>query len=460
MYDVLVVGGGVSGITCAQQLFKNGYNFRIIEAKTSLGGRTSTVMLSKGEKPLFFNKGAAWIHGPVNNPLVPLMEKYKIHTVQNCGQVGFLDHLYFPGSYELSDQEREEVERLLSNLKNQFLEIKNIEKGTSAQDILHEILNSSPTISDQYYSKTRVGYALQWLIHQIGQYESSSLEQISSKNFSFDLGNQVADKGIDQIVVTYEELIKNMVKELPNNCVILSDPVIKIDYTNQNFVNVTTISGKKFQSKKVVITCSLGVLKSNKIQFNPPLPSKKQQAIKNIGFGMMNKVFLQFSDCFWDPNCHSFGIISEPIQIPYWLNHLSICKENVLVGFYAGEFPLQTQQENWSDEQILNCALELLHSCFPSCNIKDKLIDYYITRWENDEWILGSYSYFHKNCTLDDFDHMAAPVDNKLYFAGEHTSKEETGYVHGAFESGLQAAQLIHNEFSTSKEYSSIKSKL
>jgi monoamine oxidase len=36
-------------------------------------------------------------------------------------------------------------------------------------------------------------------------------------------------------------------------------------------------------------------------------------------------------------------------------------------------------------------------------------------------------------------------MNNKLFFAGEHTSKDYRGTVHGAYNSGFRAAEQITN---------------
>ena len=40
----------------------------------------------------------------------------------------------------------------------------------------------------------------------------------------------------------------------------------------------------------VVISVPLGVLKKETIAFQPPLPQRKQTAIRQLGFGVLNKV--------------------------------------------------------------------------------------------------------------------------------------------------------------------------
>ena len=40
-------------------------------------------------------------------------------------------------------------------------------------------------------------------------------------------------------------------------------------------------------------------------------------------------------------------------------------------------------------------------------------------------------------------DKLAAPLDQVLFFAGEATNRDNSGYVHGALESGFRAADEV-----------------
>ena len=49
----------------------------------------------------------------------------------------------------------------------------------------------------------------------------------------------------------------------------------------------------------MILTVSIGVLRSNAITFNPPLPAKKITAIQDIEFLPGFKLFMRFSDQFY-----------------------------------------------------------------------------------------------------------------------------------------------------------------
>jgi monoamine oxidase len=65
-------------------------------------------------------------------------------------------------------------------------------------------------------------------------------------------------------------------------------------------VSVILESGETLSADSVLVTVSLGVLKSKLITFEPPLPQWKQEAIDRLGFGQLNKVVMQFSSIFWE----------------------------------------------------------------------------------------------------------------------------------------------------------------
>ena len=53
---------------------------------------------------------------------------------------------------------------------------------------------------------------------------------------------------------------------------------------------IVCTDGEVIEADEVVLTTPLGVLKSDVIDFDPPLPNWKQGAIDRMGFGLLNKV--------------------------------------------------------------------------------------------------------------------------------------------------------------------------
>jgi len=76
--------------------------------------------------------------------------------------------------------------------------------------------------------------------------------------------------------------------------------------------------GARLPAHHVIVTVPLGFLKEHQDTFfEPPLPAKKAEAIKKLGFGTNNKIFLEFEEPFWEPDCQFIQVVWEdtsPLQ--------------------------------------------------------------------------------------------------------------------------------------------------
>lgn len=80
----------------------------------------------------------------------------------------------------------------------------------------------------------------------------------------------------------------------------------------------------QFRSKFVIVTVPLGILKRNLIEFSPPLPPTKVDAIRRLGFGLLNKVILRFDQPWWKhEDINLIAIMQQPSEQPLWIVNLS-----------------------------------------------------------------------------------------------------------------------------------------
>lgn len=91
-----------------------------------------------------------------------------------------------------------------------------------------------------------------------------------------------------------------------------NSPVDNISWKpeGQGPVKVTTSNGKIFYATSVLVTCSIGVLKSNlESLFTPNIPEKLTSAIKSTGFGPVTKIFLKWSQPWWSPDLKGYQLV-------------------------------------------------------------------------------------------------------------------------------------------------------
>ena len=197
---------------------------------------------------------------------------------------------------------------------------------------------------------------------------------------------------------------------------------------------------ENWEADRVILTLPIGVLKQGSITFDPKLPAEKTEAIKAIGAGLLNKVALKFPKVFWDPDPHWITRLSEEKgDFTSWLNFVPYTGAPVLVAFNAGAFARKIEKA--SDEEIKGKAMAALKTLYGD-SIPDP-IGVQITRWESDPFAHCSYSFPAVGMTEQTRKDLAAPVAERIFFAGEATSSEYPSTVHGAFLSGLREAERI-----------------
>ncbi|PON89672.1 FAD/NAD(P)-binding domain containing protein [Trema orientale] len=202
-----------------------------------------------------------------------------------------------------------------------------------------------------------------------------------------------------------------------------------------NGVKVTVENGKTFVADAAVIAVPLGVLKAKIIKFEPKLPDWKEAAIADLGVGIENKIALHFEKVFW-PNVEFLGVVAETSYgCSYFLNLHKATGHPVLVYMPAGQ--LAKDIEKMSDEAAANFAYTQLKKILPDASDP---IHYLVSHWGTDINSLGSYSYDEVGKAHDLYERLRVPVDN-IFFAGEATSMDYPGSVHGAFATGLMAAE-------------------
>jgi monoamine oxidase len=204
-------------------------------------------------------------------------------------------------------------------------------------------------------------------------------------------------------------------------------------------VAVRTAQGD-FSAAHALITVPLGILQAQTIQFMPALPATKQAAIGRMGMGLLNKVYLRFPRVFWPEEPQVFGYIaSQRGAWAEWFNMAPVLGQPILLGFNAGRYAREL--ENRSDPEIVAAALDVVRTMFGAGAPEPEAAQ--ITRWAADPFAGGSYSYFAVGVRPDDPAALAAPVADRLFFAGEATDPDYPATVQGALRSGERAARAI-----------------
>jgi lysine-specific histone demethylase 1 len=219
---------------------------------------------------------------------------------------------------------------------------------------------------------------------------------------------------------------------------------IKKKRTRKKQNSIKLENGEEIKCDLIVVTVPLGCLQNGDIKFRPALPAHKSVAIKKMGAGNLNKVVLEFKECFWDPNDDMFGRVGECGEDRgHAYMFASFVSEGgspaVLTAFMAGK-AAQTL-ETKSEKEVIDGILKGLREMYgekvgePVCA--------HVSMWGTDKYARGAYSYVAVGCSGKDYDALSESVNDNLYFAGEHCNRTNPTTCAGAMLSGLSCAEEI-----------------
>src|SRR4051794_36911887 len=99
----------------------------------------------------------------------------------------------------------------------------------------------------------------------------------------------------------------------------------------------------------------------------------------------------------------------------------------------AGAAAEQTEYE--TDENLVHEATVLLQQMFPNERVKAPA-ESIVTRWKQDRFSRGTYSYLSPGSTGEDYELIAKSIEEIVFFAGEASCQTHPATVHGALISG------------------------
>ena len=411
---VLIIGAGISGLAAAKKLKDKGFTVIVLEAQEKIGGRLRTDR-SMG---IAFDEGASWIHGPNGNPITKLASQAGANTyLTNDDNLAVFDNNGTAYSDTFLDSQYTQFEIALKAVRR---------LGTKKQ--------SFQTIFNSLYPSQANTRLWKYMLSAYLEFDTGGdISKLSSKYFYDD----EAFSGKDVIVTNGFDKVANLLGQDLN--IRLNSRVTEINYNEtKSFVKV---NGNSIETDYVIVSVPLGVLKNNSIAFKPSLPASKLSAIQNIQMGNVNKFLFIWNTPFWDTNIQYIGYTPETKgKFNYFMNMLKFLPTtNGLMTFAFGDYATVT--ETMTDAHINSEVMAQLKTIYG--NSIPNPTNMLRTKWGQNINTFGAYSFATNGTTSADFDTMASEINNKLFFAGEHTERGCRGTVHGAYLSGIREADKI-----------------
>lgn len=323
--DVLILGAGLAGLGAATAIKRSNSKIRsflILEADSRAGGRVHTIDMidfvhqrriiddaidmdrkDKYEREKFIDSGAQWLHGKCN-----YVHEFatKFHLLSDEQSEEGLGAFLFENSLEIDPFVVKKIDFVIGQLLGDcelFAHQNGLSVPASVGQYLRERFGEYlQSIEDENERKqSRDLFDWHWRF-QIIDNSCLTLDQLSAKYWGKYSFNGEPCQAHYNFRNGFGAVVSELTNQLGEAAIVYNRTVEKISLRSNGMatVQVQCTDGRVYSANHVLVTFSLGVLKAkHRTMFEPTLPMPFQHAIENIGFGTINKIFMQFATAWW-----------------------------------------------------------------------------------------------------------------------------------------------------------------
>jgi monoamine oxidase len=400
--DVIVIGAGAAGLGAARRLATAGVAVRVVEARNRLGGRAWTARSPSG---LPMELGCAWLHSADKNEFTALalqagltIDKTRPPWRTQMNDVGF------------APTDQADFRSALGRLFARLDEAGEAEGDQSGDRLLDPGSRWNPLLN-----------ATSTYINGV------ELDQLSVRDFW-----RYHDTGVNwRIVEGYGALMAALAAGLD---ITFECPASLIDHTGPQ-LRIETPRGD-LRACAVIVTVPTDVLRAGDLRFHPALPDKIAAAAV-LPLGLADKLYLKLDGAEEFPkDSHLYGALDSVRTGSY---HMRPFGRPLIEVYFGGQFAHELEAEG--EAAFASFAVGQLASLLGG-GLRKRLHPIAATAWARDPYARGSYSHAMPG-HADARSILATPVDERLFFAGEACVVHDFSTAHGAYRSGVAAANGV-----------------
>jgi len=397
--EVIVIGAGAAGIAATRRLADAGVPALLVEARDRLGGRAFTV----DHDGTGVDLGCGWLHSAGSNPLVAIAEAQGRHIDRSLPSWG---RPALERNFPLAEQ------RAFQQAIAAFYE---------RLGVLAARASDAPC-SAAFEPGNRWNGLIGAVVSYISGGDAARVSALDFENYAgTDLNWRVAEG--------YGTVITAQARGLD---VALDTMVERVDHSG-NLLRIETARGT-IAARHAIVTLPTDIIAAREDLFFPALPDKVEAAA-GLPLGLADKLYLTLAHPEeFARDTRLFGRIDSKDTATYTLRP----QGRPHIEGYFGDGLAATLERGGVKAFVDFAVGQLADALGSEFKKRVSLLDMHL--WAADPFARGSYSFAlpgRAECRQK----LAAPVDGRLFFAGEACSKVDFSTAHGAYATGLGAAE-------------------
>lgn len=421
-YDVIVAGGGISGLRTARDLGLAGKSVLVLEAQDRLGGRTYYDRFADTEMLVEF--GGGWFNLEYQRELAGEIDRYSLPTTTNgagASIVRWLDNGQIrTGAAPVTFEHLGDLERALVA---SHVAASRIEFGTAwdKQDLADLDISWAQFVDDLHVSAPVAEFLNTWPSSSKPE-DTNTLDLLTwVAGFGPSLWRTYAEGMLFRFANGTKSLVDALAAESGAD-IVLSTPIAKIEQTSAGVV-MTSRSGEPYSADAAVIALPFNVWRD--VEFQPPLGNLKAEASSVTHPGQTVKLWAMLRDAPAD------GVLgwAEGEGLNWFFRTESTPEGDLYVGFSGGH----------DLDPVDSAAVEKAIGVFvPEAQIvKVDVHDWRANEFERGSWLI------HRPGEGMKYHSALAEREGLLVFGGSDVSFGWNGWMEGALESGGRAAREV-----------------
>jgi len=443
---ILIVGGGLAGLTAAYRLRQAGVRTDIVEATNRPGGRCRTLAKAAGTT-IQAELGGEFINTSHTSLLSLATELgLKAIDVKEVQQRLVENTFYFQGLRVPLSQLITDFAPLAAKIDADVAAIGDNLSYTSANETAERLDNTSIA---EYLDNAETSTVIRQLlsIAYAGEYGLDAEEQ-SCLNMLFLIGTEpnnfsvLGDSDERYQIEGGNEQITQGLAQFLSGSIETATVLEAVNTLSDGRYRVSLRSGQNAFDRtyeRILFTIPFTTLRE--VTLNVNLPREKRFAINKLGYGTNGKLITAYRNRVWREVYLSTATVYSDLgfQNTWEATPFAPSGNALVTQFLSGRQGL-TLGSGTPEDQAQK-FLSQFDKVFPG--VKDARIGKAVRAfWPGERFFQGSYPCYLVGQWTRMYGVEGERADN-LFFAGDHTSLESQGYMEGACETGERAAVEI-----------------